>query len=107
MKFWKSDPKPASNLILEKLECKSTLLDCLKDLSTLQVISASQNLGNWPFGLFVGDDLISENYDVAYEALQKRFLKHLDQSFLIIFRNNKFAWNGFLVKLKAFVLFSI
>ena len=45
---------------MKKLGCSATLLDCLSDLTTEQALSVSQNVGHFPFGLFVDSELITD-----------------------------------------------
>ena len=55
MKFpYQDDPTSISDLIRSNLECEGnlSLRDCLAGKTTLELISASQNLGEFPFGLY-------------------------------------------------------
>lgn len=64
MKFpYTNSPQSTAQKVLKKLGCSSSFLNCLSDLTTVQVVSASQNVGNWPFGLVIDGDLI-ENIDM-------------------------------------------
>jgi len=58
MKFpYSEDPGNIAEKLRKKLGCSGTILECLADKNTDQVISAGQNLGNWPFGLVMMDGM--------------------------------------------------
>lgn len=62
MKFpFSKNPEVAAENILTKLNCPTlTFFDCLSELTTEQVVSASQNVGQFPYGLVVDGELITD-----------------------------------------------
>ena len=59
MKFpYSPDPAETASKIYSKLKCTSTLHECLSPLTTEQILSASQNVGEWPYGLVMDGELI-------------------------------------------------
>ena len=71
MKFpFSPNPIEISNQIAKKLKCESSLLNCLQDKSTEQIISISMNNGLWPFGFVLDEENLTfdnlENVDILF-----------------------------------------
>ena len=61
MKFpFTSSPKTTADKLVKKQRCTSSLLDCLSNMSTEEVVAASKNLGHWPYGLVIDGELVND-----------------------------------------------
>jgi len=68
MKFpYSDDPTYISNQITEKLGCLGNLRECLSTMTTEQILSASRNVGIWPYGLVEDGELVRapDSYDLS------------------------------------------
>ena len=53
MKFpYQENPVSIADQIRSKIECEKFLRECLREKSTIELISLSQNNGAFPFGLY-------------------------------------------------------
>ena len=53
MKFpYQENPVLIADQIRSKIECEKSLRECLQEKSTIELISLSQNNGEFPFGLY-------------------------------------------------------